>query len=95
MLELIFLLLLELCHIQALVDDFWDGANFRAEFVFYPVQREAVVICDEVEGNTEVAKATRSADAVKVGLCHLGEVKVDYNVDSLDIDTTSEQICTH
>ena len=64
MLELIFLLLLELCHIQALVDDFGDGANFRAELVLYPVEREAVVIRDEVESNTKVAKATRSADAV-------------------------------
>ncbi len=39
-----------------------------------------------------MAKSSRSSDTVKVCLRILGEIKVDDNVDTLDIDTTSKQV---
>ena len=91
-LDFLFVLLLELCHIEAFVDDFGDGADLRAELVLDPVQGEAVVVRDEVEGDSEVAEAAGSTDAVKVGLRHLGEVEVDDDVDGLDVDTAGEEV---
>ena len=92
-LDFLLLLLLELCDVEALVDHLGDGADLRAELVLDSVQGEAVVVCNEVEGDTEVAEAAGPTDAVEVGLCHLGEVEVDDDIDCLDVDTTGEEVC--
>jgi hypothetical protein len=39
-----------------------------------------------------MSKAAGSTDSVKIGLRVLGEIKVDDDVDSLDVDTSGEQI---
>ena len=92
-LDFLLLLLLELCDVEALVDHLGDGADLRAELVLDSVQGEAVVVCNEVEGDTEVAEAAGPTDAVEVGLRHLGEVEVDDDIDCLDVDTTGEEVC--
>jgi len=91
-LDFLLLLLLELCDVEALVDDLGDGADLRAELVLDPVQGEAVVVRDEVEGDAEVAEAAGPTDAVEVGLRHLGEVEVDDDVDCLDVDAAGEEV---
>lgn len=50
----------------------------------------AILICDEVDGQTQVPEAARATDAVKVSLCILGEVEVDHHVDRLDVNTACE-----
>lgn len=40
-----------------------------------------------------MSETTRTANSVKVCLGILGEVKVDDNVDSLDVDTAGKEIC--
>lgn len=42
-----------------------------------------------------MAKAARATDSVQVGLRILREVKVDDNVDGLDVDTTGEKVRRH
>jgi len=37
-----------------------------------------------------MAKAPGSTDSVKIGLRVLGEIKVDDDIDSLNVDTTGE-----
>lgn len=39
-----------------------------------------------------MSEASGSTDSVQVGLCHLGEIEINYNVHSLYVDTTSEEI---
>lgn len=39
-----------------------------------------------------MSKSTRATDAVKVSFGILWEIEVDYDVDSLDINTTGQQI---
>ena len=56
-------------------------------------QVESVVVCDEVDGQAQVAEATRATDAVEVGLATLGEIEVDDDVDGRDVNAASEQIC--
>ena len=94
-LDFLLLLLLELCDVEALVDHLGDGADLRAELVLDSVQGEVVVVRNEVEGDAEVAKAAGPTDAVEVGLSHLGEVKVDDDVDCLDVDTAGEEVTAH
>jgi hypothetical protein len=80
--------------IETLVDAGGDGVNLGAKISFDVVKVEAVVPVDQVNSQTKVAITTRSTNTVKVGLGVLGEVKVDDNIDSLDIDTTGEEIGT-
>ena len=42
-----------------------------------------------------MAKSSRSADSMQVGLCVPWEVKVDDDIDRKNIDTTSEDIGTN
>lgn len=34
------------CHIQTLVNDFWNGTNFSSELLFNPMQGESIVVSD-------------------------------------------------
>ena len=83
-----------LIDIEALVDSLGNGLDFRAKVPLDIVQVEAIIPVDQVDGQTKMAVATRSTNAVKIGLGVLGEVKVDDDVHRLDIDTTGEQIGT-
>ena len=49
-------------------------------------------MCDEVDGQAEVAESAGPADSVQVGLGRLGEVKVDDHVHRLDVDAPGEQV---
>lgn len=53
------------------------------------------VICNEVDCHTEMTKSTRSTNSMQVGLSVLGEVEVDDNVHSLNINTSCKDICAH
>ena len=70
----------------------WDGLDFGAKITFDIIQVEAIVPVDQVDCKTQMSKASRSSDAVEVGFCVLWEVKVDNNIDGLDINTASEEI---
>jgi len=83
---------LVLGHVQALVNLFGNGLDFRAEFCFDFVQIVAVVVRDEIDGHAEVAKAAGATDPVQVGLGHAGKVEVDHNVDGLHVDAAREEI---
>ena len=53
----------------------------------------AVLVGDEVDGQTKVPEPAGAADAVKIRLGVLGEVEVDHHVDRLDVDTAGKQVC--
>lgn len=56
-------------------------------------QVDAVVVGDEVHGQTQVAEPARAADAVQVGLRVLREVEVDDDVHRLNVNATREEVC--
>jgi hypothetical protein len=82
-----------LSAVQRLFDGWGDGADFGAQLLLDAVQVEAVVVGDEVDGQTQVAETTGAAHAVQVGLRVFGEVKVDDHVDGLDVDSPGEEVC--
>jgi hypothetical protein len=49
-----------------------------------------VVICDEIDGNAQMTKSTRSTNTMQIGLGHLWKVKVNYNVNSLYVNASRE-----
>lgn len=87
--------MLELRNVKALVDNLGNGFDFGAEFGFNFVQGESVVVGDQVDCHTEMAEPSGPTDSVQVGLRHLGEVEVDDNIDSLDVNTAGQQVGTH
>ena len=69
-----------------------DRLNLCAQLLFNPVQVETVLKGYEVNGETEVSKASRSANSMKVCLRVLGKVKVNDDIDSLDINAAGKEI---
>eukprot|EP00040_Diaphanoeca_grandis_P014691 m.74677 g.74677 ORF g.74677 m.74677 type:complete len:146 (+) comp24686_c1_seq2:314-751(+) len=82
-------------NIQSFVNHTGDGEHGGGEFFFDAVERVSVFVSDEVDGDTEMAKSTRSANSVQVSFSSFGEIKVDHDVDGLDIDTSVEEIGAH
>ena len=72
-----------------------DALDLGVEFVLNCEQIVLVVFSDEVDCHSKMTESSRSANSVEVGLSVLGEIKVDDNVDSLDVDTSGEDVCAH
>ena len=51
-----------------------------------------IFLCDEVDGNTTVAKTSGPSYAMQVSLCVLWEVKVYHHVDRDDVDAACKEI---
>jgi len=78
--------------VQVLVDVLRNRADLAVEFFLNLEQVGLVVFSDEVDGDTEMSKTTRSTDSVEMGLCILREIEVDDNIHTLDVDTSCEKI---
>ena len=81
--------------VQVLVDLRRDRFDFRPEFLLDPEQRLFIIRRDKVDGEPQVPVASGPSDAVKVRLRVLGKVKVNDDVDGLDVDTAREQVRLH
>lgn len=79
-------------NIKILIDGLWDRLDLSTKVALDIVKIETIVPVDEVDGETEMSKAARSADAMQVGFSVLWEVKVDDDVNRLDINTTGEEV---
>ena len=83
---------MELGDVEALVDVPGDGLDLCAQLRLNPVERESVIVGDQVDGHSEVTISAAAPDPVQVSLSHLGEVEVDDHVDGLDVDTAGEEV---
>lgn len=52
-----------------------------------------VLVCDKVDCKSQVIEMTRAAYSVEVGLRCLGEVKVEDQVDSLNVNVLCQPVC--
>ena len=68
--------------------------NLSAQLLFDFVEIESVIPIDQVDSQAEVTKSTRATDTVQIGLGILREVKVDHNIDSLDVNASCKEIRT-
>ena len=76
--------------IEVLIDNRWNGLNFSAKLLLDVVEVEAILPVDQVDSQTKVSKTSGTTNAMQVGLSVLWEIKVDNNIDGLDIDAASE-----
>jgi len=92
--HILLLRLVRLCrrHIQPLINTLRNRLNLRPQLLLNLVQIKPVLVRDEVDGEPQVSKPARAADAVEVSLAVLGKVKVDDDVDGLDVDAAGEEV---
>lgn len=81
--------------IQSLVDLRRNRLDLGTQLLFDFVQVVSVIPGHQVDGQTQVAKSTGTTNSVQVGLGGLGEVEVDDDIDSLDVNTSGQQIGAH
>ena len=62
------------------------------ELIFNLEEVVLVVLCDEVDSQSQVAKTSRTTNSVKIGLRVPREVEVDDHVHRHDINTTGEKV---
>jgi len=80
------------CDVETLVDVLRDRLYLSAQLLFNPVEIETVLVGHKVNGETQMPKASGTTNSVKIRLRVLGEIKVDDDIDGLNVDTTSEQV---
>jgi hypothetical protein len=79
--------------VEILVNILRDTFDLSVKFILNCKQILLVILSDEIDSHTKMTKSTRSTNSVKICFSILGEVKVDNNVHSLNIDTSCEDIC--
>jgi len=66
--------------------------NFSIQFRFDFAKIIAVVVRDKVDGQSTMAKAAASPNAMEVGVCGTREIKVYDDVQSLNINAAGEDV---
>jgi len=79
-------------HVKSFVDFLGNGFDFSAKFLLNFLKIESVVVCDEIDCNSQMAVTSGTTNPVKISFTHLWEVKVYHHVHSLDVYPSSEQI---
>lgn len=82
-------------NVEVLLDGWRDWLDLGSQLLFNTVQVEAVIPIDQVDSQTQVTETSRAADSMKICLGVLREIEIDDNVDSLDINTPSQQVGTN
>ena len=84
--------LADLANVEAAVNERRNGSDFCAQFLFNASKIVPVIICNQVDSKTQMAETSRTTNSVKVGLAVLREIKVDHNVDRLNVNTSGKQV---
>ena len=83
---------LELGNVEPFVDDLGHRLDLRAQFLLHGEEVEAVVVGDEVDGQTKVPEAAGATNPMEVCLGRLGKVEVDDDIHRLNVDTSGKEI---
>ena len=81
--------------VKRTIDMLGDGSNLRPKLLLDTVEVEAIFIRHQVDGETQMSEPAGTANTVKICFRVLGEIKVDDNIDGLNIDATSEEVGAH
>jgi hypothetical protein len=81
--------------IELLLDGLRDRLDLGAQLGFDLVEVVTVVPIDEVDGQTKMAEATRTANAMEIGFSILRKVKVDDDIDGLNVNATGQEVGAH
>jgi hypothetical protein len=64
--------------------------NLSAQFLLNTEKVIAVLVCDEINSQTQMAKSAGATNSMQVSLGSLREVKINNHVNGLDIDSSGE-----
>ena len=78
------------CDVKGTINMLRDGGNLRPKFLLDAVEVKTILVRDQVDGETQMSESAGTTDTVKVRLRVLGEIKVDDDIDRLNVDTASE-----
>lgn len=85
---------MELGNIKGFVNVPWNRLDLSPQLLFNSVKSKSVIVGNQVDGHSKMSESSATTNSVQVGLCHLGEVEVDDDVDCLDVDTPCEEVGT-
>lgn len=66
-----------------------------SKLLLNPIQVKPILVGDQIHSQTKVTKSPRPTNPVKICFRALGEIKIDNNIDSLNIYPSCEKICTN
>ncbi len=81
--------------VEILVNVLWDWVDLGVKFILNLEQVMLIILCDEVDCETQVTETTRATYSVKVGLRVTREVKVYHDVDRHDVNATSKKVSAY
>ena len=70
----------------------WNWFDFSVQLIFNLEKMLLIIFSDEIDGETQVSKTTRSTNSVKIGFSVLGEIEIDDNVNWQDINTSCKNV---
>lgn len=79
-------------NIKSSINSLGDRLDLRSELLLNLIQIETILVGNKVNSQTQMAKSTRTTNAMKVSFAVFREIKVDDNVYCLNIDTASKEI---
>lgn len=77
-------------HVELLVNSLRNGLYFSTQFLFNLVQVKAIIPIYEIDRQTQVSKATRSANSVEISLGILRKIEIDHDIHGLNVNTSSQ-----
>ena len=81
--------------IKCTIDVLRDGSNLRPKLLLDTVEVKTIFIRHQVDGKAQMSEPTGTTDTVKISFRVLGEIKVDDNIDGLNINTTGKEVRAH
>ena len=82
-------------HVKCTIDVLRDGGNLCPKLLLDTVEVEAIFVRHQVDGDTQMSEPAGTSNTVEVRFRVFGEIKVDDDIDGLNIDTASEEIGAH
>jgi hypothetical protein len=69
-----------LANVQATINDRRNGTDFRPQLLLHPSKCMPIIVCYQVDSETQVTKPAGATNPVKVGFTVFWEVKIDNNI---------------
>lgn len=66
--------------------------NFCTKLLFYLVKIKSVFVGNQIDSKSKMTISATATNAMKVGFSVLWEIKVDDDVNCLDVNTTRQQV---
>ena len=81
--------------IQVFINILRNWNNLSVQLIFNLEKILFIIVCDEIDSETQVAESSRSSYSVQVSLCEFREVKINNNVHWKNVYTSRKNVCAY